>query len=76
MTLAGMVKHFLKSVADVLDVISMLCSLYAGYFVISSMGTVETGPEFMQIGLGGLVIAVVPYCLAGALHRAVVRIDL
>ena len=74
-TFAGM-KHFMKTIADVLDIIAMLGALYAAWFVLSSILTIETGPEFMQIGLAGLVIAVIPYCLAGAFHRAVVRLDL
>lgn len=70
------VKHFLRSAADALDILSLLCSAGAVIFVLNAFGTLDTGPAFMQIATFGIMLAVIPYCLAGALHRIVVRFDL
>lgn len=69
-------KNFMKTVADVLDIIAILGALFAAWFVFTNMGDFSSGTEFIQIGLFGLVIAAIPYCLAGAFHRCVVRLDL
>lgn len=65
----------LRSIADALDIIAALFAVGAIVFFLANFATVETGPEFMQIGLFSLMLAVIPYCLAGAIHRIVSRLD-
>lgn len=62
-------------VADLLDVAAALAAIGATYFFVVNFASVKTGPEFMQIGLFSLAVAIIPYCLAGAIHRLVSRPD-
>lgn len=62
-----------KVVADVLDSVAMIMAVLAVGFVFYSLPTVKTGPEFIQIGLAALMLAIIPYCLAGAFHRMLAR---
>lgn len=62
-------KHGLRIVSDVLDVISALATIGAVVFLFATAHEVTTGPIFMQYGLFSLMLAVIPYCLAGAVHR-------
>lgn len=62
-------KHIFGYVADAFDIIAALCAAGAAWFFLASVVSVESGPAFLQLGLLALVIAVVPYCFAGALHR-------
>jgi hypothetical protein len=63
------VKAFFRNLADVLDGLAFIACFGAVWLFMSNLATVKTGPEFMQIGLLTLAIAIVPYCLAGAAHR-------
>jgi hypothetical protein len=59
----------MRRVADFFDLLAALGAIGAAWFLFKNLPTVETGPEFVQIGLMALLLAVVPYCLAGAIHR-------
>lgn len=65
----------MRTLADVLDGFAAVMAVLAVVFFFWSMTMTDTGPELMQIGLVTLLIAVVPYCLAGAVSRMVSRID-
>jgi hypothetical protein len=65
----------LKSLADAMDMLSALFSIGAVVFVLINMDSIDTGPQFMQIGLASLMLAIIPYCLAGAFHRLASRQD-
>jgi hypothetical protein len=62
-------KQFLRNLADVLDGLTAIAAAGSICFVLYSFKSLETGPEFMQIGLFSLMLPVIPYCLAGAVHR-------
>lgn len=62
-------KEVLRNLTDVLDGLAALAALGAVAFIFKSLGSIKTGPEFMQIALFATTLAVVPYCLAGAVHR-------
>ena len=66
-------RSFLLSIADALDVIAALGALGAVVFFFASLSSIDTGPEFVQVALFALLLAIIPYCLAGAIHRIVAR---
>lgn len=66
-------RSFLLALADALDAIAMICAVAAIPLVFYGLRSVETGPELIQMLLLGLTLAVVPYCLAGALGRICAR---
>jgi hypothetical protein len=63
----------MKTAADVLDMFATAMAILAVVFFFYSLPTIDTGPEFIQIGLACLMMAIIPYCIAGALHRLWVR---
>ena len=67
-------QRFMAGLADILDGVAALFALGAILFFLANFGGVETGPEFIQIAVFSLLIAVIPYCLAGAIHRIYTRL--
>lgn len=63
----------LKSLVDAMDVVAMVLAAVAIVFLFVVLPTASTQPEFMQLGLFSLMLAIVPYCIAGALHRIYIR---
>lgn len=62
-------KNVLHTLADVLDALAVLGALGGLWFFLANFTSIETGPELIQIALVSTMLAVVPYCLAGAVHR-------
>lgn len=62
-------RGWFASLADALDVLAVLGGIGAIIWFMSALGTVETGPELIQVLLLGLALAIVPYCVSGAVHR-------
>lgn len=63
----------MRTLADVLDGLAALFALAAVAFFFITIGTLGMGPVFAQNALFCLLLAVVPYCLAGAVHRIIAR---
>lgn len=63
----------MRTLADVLDGIAALSALGAIAFFFITIGTLGMGLVFAQNALFCLLLAVVPYCLAAAVHRIVAR---
>lgn len=59
----------MKTMADVFDGLAVAGAIGAVAFFFISLPDLGSGPEFLQVGLFCLMLAIIPYCLAGAVHR-------
>lgn len=67
----------LRFLAAIMDAVTVIGALIGGYQVWTSMTAPEANAVQLASGVClGAAIAVVPYCLAGAFHRAAVREEL
>lgn len=63
----------MKALADILDTVAAGMAVLAALFVAASFPTITTGPEFLQIVVFGLLLAIVPYCFAASFARIAQR---
>jgi len=63
----------MRLLANVLDIVAAIMAVLAVLFAVGAAPTISNGPEFVQIALFSLMLAIIPYCLAGAVHRLVQR---
>lgn len=59
----------MRLLVDLADAIAAVAAAGAAVLFFYSLPTLDSGPEFMQVGMLCLMAAIIPYCLAGALHR-------
>ncbi|MBA4092395.1 MAG: hypothetical protein C0494_17635 [Sphingobium sp.] len=62
-----------KLFAAVFEVATIVGSLVGGLLVIWSLAPSNSAPQAAALAASGIGLAVVPYCLAGVLHRAIMR---
>lgn len=64
---------FLRTVATIFDVLTLIGCLVGGYQVFTSI-TPDASAIQTSAGVAiGIALAAIPYCLAGAFHRGAVR---
>jgi hypothetical protein len=68
-------RKFVRNLADVFDGLAVLAGAVAIGFLFISLPLVEGAVGVIQVAALAIMIAAVPYCMAGALHRIWLRIS-
>lgn len=59
--------------AAVFEIVTIVGCLVGGVLVIFSLFPGNSAPQAAALAASGVGLAVVPYCLAGVLHRSIMR---